>query len=158
MIPIDTPSSTPISRTNSRQYSLRLDTSDALLYTSPDTDSDSDIDFDDQETVRDGASDFGISDSCRYSAGDEWDTVAVDEYSYRNVRDTIQRKWIAFAYGEQPWRDDKVFVFGPEGETGERSKVIFEGRRRRELWENTLEPLGHQLVSKVGLELSRGPG
>ena len=120
--------------------------------------SDSDIDFSDQETVRDGASDFGISESCRYNGGDEWETVAVDEYSYRNVRDTIQRKWIAFAHGEQPWRDDKVFVFGPEGETGERSKVIFEGRRRRELWENTFEPLGHQLVSKVGLELSRGPG
>ncbi|KAF6747191.1 EstA protein [Ephemerocybe angulata] len=88
----------------------------------------------------------------------DWETTAVTEYSYNNVRDAIQGKWLAFAYGDMPWREDKVFVFGPEGETGERSTVIFEGRRRKELWKSALEPLGHQVVSKVGLELSRGPG
>jgi hypothetical protein len=47
---------------------------------------------------------------------DEWMTAAVDEYSYARVRDTIQECWISFAYGEAPWREDKVFVFGPEGD------------------------------------------
>lgn len=44
MIPTDTPPSSPVSRTNSRQPSLRLDTSDALLCSPPDADSDSDVD------------------------------------------------------------------------------------------------------------------
>jgi len=88
---------------------------------------------------------------------EEWDTYTVDPFSYARVRDTIQEKWIAFANGEAPWNEDKVFVFGPEGETGERSMCIFEGRRRRQLWKEVFEPLGMQLVQKVGVELSRGP-
>jgi len=55
---------------------------------------------------------------------DEWLTTAVDEYSYARIRDTLQDRWITFANGLVPWRDDKVFVFGPEGETGERSKIF----------------------------------
>lgn len=88
---------------------------------------------------------------------DEWLTTAVDEYSYARIRDTLQDRWISFANAEVPWRDDKVFVFGPEGETGERSKDIFDGRRRNRLWQEALEPLGFQYVQKVGVELSRGP-
>ncbi|KAJ3547176.1 hypothetical protein NMY22_g1754 [Coprinellus aureogranulatus] len=131
-----------------------------LLNVSPPGDDGNTDDEDDRMLMReDGSgSDLSISELSRYSGADEWETVAVDEYSYKTVRDAIQSKWIAFAYGQQPWRDDKVFVFGPEGETGERSQAIFEGRRRRELWKNTFEHLGHQLVSKVGVELSRGPG
>lgn len=87
---------------------------------------------------------------------DEWRVPSVDEWSYARVRDTIQERWIAFANGEAPWNEDKVFVFGPEGETGERSSWIFEGRRRKQVWKEALEPLG-PLVQKVGLELSRGP-
>ncbi|KAG5641988.1 hypothetical protein DXG03_003817 [Asterophora parasitica] len=87
---------------------------------------------------------------------DDWTATVVDEWSYRRVRDTMQERWISFAHGEAPWREDKVFVFGPEGETGERSGLIFEGRRRKEVWKEALEPLGMQLVQKVGLELSRG--
>lgn len=89
--------------------------------------------------------------------GDEWLTTAVDEYSYTRVRDAIQERWISFAHGEAPWREDKVFVFGPEGETGERSMEIFDGRRRKKMWKEALEPLGHTLVQKFGVELSRGP-
>lgn len=88
---------------------------------------------------------------------DEWLTTAVDEYSYARIRDTLQDRWISFANGAAPWRDDKVFVFGPEGETGERSKDIFDGRRRKRMWQEAFEPLGFQHVQKVGVELSRGP-
>ncbi|RDB27475.1 Lipase 3 [Hypsizygus marmoreus] len=88
---------------------------------------------------------------------EEWTTTVVDEWAYARVRDTMQERWISFAHGEAPWKEDKVFVFGPEGETGERSSCIFEGRRRKEMWREALEPLGMQLVQKVGMELSRGP-
>lgn len=87
----------------------------------------------------------------------EWETAVVDEFAYAKVRDTMQDKWVAFAHGEAPWREDKIFVFGPEGETGERSASIFDGRRRRHAWRECLEPLGHAIVQKVGVELSRGP-
>lgn len=88
---------------------------------------------------------------------EDWVTCVVDEWSYRRVRDAMQEKWISFAHGEAPWREDRFYVFGPEGETGERSNYIFEGRRRKEVWKDALEPLGMQLVQKVGVELSRGP-
>lgn len=88
---------------------------------------------------------------------DEWLTTAVDEYSYARIRDTLQDRWISFAHEEVPWRDDKIFVFGPEGETGERSKDIFNGRRRKRMWQEAFEPLGFHHVQKVGVELSRGP-
>lgn len=88
---------------------------------------------------------------------DDWGITPVDAWSYARVRDTIQERWIAFAHGEAPWSEDKVYVFGPEGETGERSSCIFEGRRRKGVWKEALEPLGMQLVQKVGVELSRGP-
>ncbi|KAJ7089265.1 Alpha/Beta hydrolase protein [Mycena belliarum] len=88
---------------------------------------------------------------------DEWMEPPVDEWAYTRVRDAIQERWIAFAHGEEPWRSDKVYVFGPEGEVGERSRQIFESRRRRAVWREALEPLGMQLAQKVGLELSRGP-
>lgn len=97
------------------------------------------------------------SSSILHIDDDEWLTTAVDEYSYARIRDTLQDRWISFANGETPWRDDKVFVFGPEGETGERSKDIFDGRRRKRIWQEAFEPLGFQHVQKVGVELSRGP-
>ncbi|KAF8624905.1 hypothetical protein AX15_005649 [Amanita polypyramis BW_CC] len=87
----------------------------------------------------------------------DWMQPVVDEWSYSRVRDAMQEKWITFAQGEAPWKEDKVFVFGPEGETGERSMSIFEGRRRKQLWREALAPLGPSLVQKIGLELSRGP-
>jgi len=87
----------------------------------------------------------------------EWGMSVVDEYSYARVRDAMQERWLSFAYGEAPWNENNVFVFGPEGETGERSWCIFEGRRRRQTWREALEPLGMNLVQKVGMELSNGP-
>jgi hypothetical protein len=91
------------------------------------------------------------------ASDEEWETYIVDQFSYARVKDAIQEKWIAFAYGESPWNEEKVFVFGPEGETGERSRSIFQGRRRQQLWKQTFEPLGMQLIQKIGAELSRGP-
>ncbi|KAF8217765.1 Alpha/Beta hydrolase protein [Mycena galopus ATCC 62051] len=88
---------------------------------------------------------------------DEWMEPPVDEWAYKRVRDTMQERWIAFANGEEPWNAEKVFVFGPEGEVGERSRHIFDNRRRRSVWTEALEPLGMQLAQKVGMELSRGP-
>lgn len=114
----------------------------------------------------------------------DWLITSVDRFAYLRVRDTMQEKWIAFAYGEEPWtawsghgssqthrQSDpriaapvapypspiKVFIFGPEGETGERGSAIFDGRRRRAVWSEVLEPLGWSLVQKLGVELSRGP-
>jgi len=125
----------------------------------------------------------------------DWLMTTVDQFSYLRVRDTMQEKWIAFAYGEEPWtpwsgrhgssqsqsnhppdlstvvspvvtstvtpppstKPEKVFIFGPEGETGERGSAIFDGRRRRVVWNEVLEPLGWALVQKLGVELSRGP-
>jgi len=88
-----------------------------------------------------------------------WPQPVVDEWSYGRVRDAIQSRWISFAWGERPWDNShgKVFVFGPEGETGERSAGVFEGRRRRKIWEEVLRPLGTALVHKIGHELSNGP-
>jgi hypothetical protein len=88
---------------------------------------------------------------------EQWMTPVVDEWSYSRVRDTIQERWISFAYGQEPWHADKAFVFGPEGETGERSWSIFEGRRRKSVWNSALLPLGLSLAQKVGEELSNGP-
>lgn len=118
---------------------------------SDDTDLDDDLLFDNTD------SDESVSTP---STDDDldWMRPIVDEWSYSRVRDSIQEKWIAFAHGESPWSEGKAFIFGPEGETGERSMSIFEGRRRYHLWQEALEPLGLSLVQKIGLELSRGPG
>lgn len=86
-----------------------------------------------------------------------WELPVVDDWSYCRVRDAVQGRWLAFAYGEAPWREENVYVFGPEGEAGERSRRIFEGRRRTQLWKQALEPLGMQTVQKLGVELSNGP-
>ncbi|EPQ53622.1 alpha/beta-hydrolase [Gloeophyllum trabeum ATCC 11539] len=118
----------------------------------PSSFSDSDDEDEDVEMMSASAS----SGSGSYDDPD-WGMSVVDEYSYARVRDAVQERWIAFAYGEAPWNEDNVFVFGPEGETGERSWCIFEGRRRRQTWREALEPLGMSLVQKVGLELSNGP-
>jgi len=104
------------------------------------------------------ASDDEADEFCSaFDMDDQWMTPVVDEWSYSRVRDTIQERWISFAYGHEPWHDDKAFVFGPEGETGERSWSIFEGRRRKNVWTSALLPLGLSLAQKVGEELSNGP-
>lgn len=87
----------------------------------------------------------------------QWMTPVVDQWTYSRVKCTIQERWISFAHGHKPWNNDKVFVFGPEGETGERSWSIFEGRRRTSAWKSALSPLGLSMVQKVGEELSKGP-
>ncbi|PBK80557.1 alpha/beta-hydrolase [Armillaria gallica] len=107
--------------------------------------------FDDVDEDSDDSVVISDEDGC------SWMQPCVDQWSYTRVRDTMQERWIAFAYGEAPWNDEKVFVFGPEGESGERSACIFDGRRRRQVWKEAFEPLGMQVVHKVGLELSRGP-
>lgn len=87
----------------------------------------------------------------------QWMTPVVDQWTYGRVKNTMQERWISFAHGHEPWKHDKVYVFGPEGETGERSWSIFEGRRRTSMWQSALAPLGLSLVQKVGEELSNGP-
>ncbi|KAI0027670.1 carboxylesterase, partial [Vararia minispora EC-137] len=89
---------------------------------------------------------------------DAWNTPVVDLRTYERVRDAMQGRWLAFAHGvPAPWGADKVYVFGPEGETGERRLDIFAGRRRTEVWTNVFEPLGRDVVLKIGTELSNGP-
>ena len=112
-----------------------------------DDDDDDDVAFD-NSAFDDGAT--GCSDDGELA-------VSVDQYQYAAVRDALHTRWLAFAYGQTPWARDKVFVFGPEGEAGERGSNIFEGRRRTEAWRAALEPLGGAIVQKVGLELANGP-
>ncbi|KZT10231.1 carboxylesterase [Laetiporus sulphureus 93-53] len=110
-------------------------------------------DSDDAEAS--SSSDSDVSTDSGYF--EDWGVPAVDTYAYTRVRDAVQERWITFAYGESPWREDKVYVFGPEGEVGERSMSIFQGRRRTQLWKEALEPLGMPIVQKVGTELCNGP-
>ena len=112
---------------------------------------DDDVPFDNSAFVDDGGGSSSDDDE-----GGEL-TTSVDQYQYANVRDALHTRWLAFAHGQTPWARDKVFVFGPEGEAGERGSNIFEGRRRTEAWRAALEPLGPALVQKVGLELANGP-
>ncbi|RDX46108.1 carboxylesterase [Lentinus brumalis] len=95
--------------------------------------------------------------TCAYEYDAEWAMPVVDDWTYARVRNAMQERWLAFAYGEAPWREDRVFVFGPEGETGERSMSIFNARRRTGVWREALEPLGVSLVQKLGVELCNGP-
>jgi len=81
----------------------------------------------------------------------------VDRYCYAHVRDAVQERWLAFASGEEPWDAERVYVFGPEGECGARSRAVFAGRRRTRIWEDALAPLGAELVMKLGMELANGP-
>jgi carboxylesterase type B len=111
-------------------------------------------DVDDEDSYELRSNGYGFVPECEDS---DWDLRVVDHFSYTRVKDAMQERWIAFAHGESPWSEDKFFVFGPEGETGERSESIFEGRRSRHLWKEAFEPLGLQMVQKLGAELSRGP-
>ncbi|PCH44837.1 carboxylesterase [Wolfiporia cocos MD-104 SS10] len=111
--------------------------------------------FDDvDDDVDTGACSDGSTDS---GFVDDWGAPVVDEYAYTRVRDAVQERWLAFAHGEAPWREDRVFVFGPEGEVGERGLNIFAGRRRTQAWKEAFAPLGMALVQKVGAELCNGP-
>ena len=107
----------------------------------------SDVDSDEEESYNSPFSDDG----------DMWSMTTVDEFSYSRVRDTMQERWLAFAYGEAPWDENKLFVFGPEGEAGERSVGVLDGRRRTRVFKEVLAPLGMELVQKIATELSRGP-
>ena len=67
--------------------------------------------------------------------------VTTMTYQYMNVRDTLHTRWLVFTHSQTPWAHD-VFMFGPEGEAGERRSDIFECRCRTEPWPATLEPVG----------------
>jgi len=107
----------------------------------------------DQNSDEGSGSEFGTDSGY----ADDWAMPVVDDWTYARVRNAVQERWLAFAHGEAPWVEDKVYVFGPEGEVGERSYSIFRSRRRTQAWRDALEPLGMQLVQKVGTELSNGP-
>jgi carboxylesterase type B len=81
----------------------------------------------------------------------------VDRYCYAHVRDAVQERWLSYAAGEEPWEPERVYVFGPEGDCGARSRAVFTGRRRTRVWEEALAPLGAELVMKLGAELANGP-
>ena len=87
----------------------------------------------------------------------EWALPVVDDWTYARVRDAVQERWLAFAHGDAPWRADRAFVLGPEGEAGERSARIFCARRRTAVWREALAPLGLPVVQKIGAELCNGP-
>ncbi|KAI0000647.1 Alpha/Beta hydrolase protein [Russula compacta] len=117
-----------------------------------DDDDDNDDDDDDDVPFDNSAFDDGAG-----SEDGELAPSSVDQCQYTAVRDVLQARWLAFAYGQAPWPREKVFVFGPEGEAGERGANIFESRRRTAAWGEAFEPLGRALVQKVGHELGNGP-
>ncbi|KAI0654924.1 carboxylesterase [Cubamyces menziesii] len=98
-----------------------------------------------------------MADASGYDYDADWAMPVVDDWTFARVRNAIQERWLAFAYGEAPWREDKVYVFGPEGEVGERSMRIFHARRHTQVWKEALEPLGMEVVQKLGAELCNGP-
>ena len=114
-----------------------------------------DVDDEDEPMPSRPSSEDGQAPCAYYDA--DWAMPVVDDWTYARVRNAVQERWLAFAHGDAPWRADRVYVFGPEGEVGERSMSIFAGRRRVEMWKEALEPLGMQLVQKIGIELSNGP-
>ncbi|KAF8581288.1 alpha/beta-hydrolase [Ramaria rubella] len=80
------------------------------------------------------------------------------EYNAERVRRAIQDRWIAFAYGERPWSQDKLYVFGPEGEIGERDlERELSSRRRMVEWREAFAALTPEMVHKVAVELGNGP-
>ena len=93
----------------------------------------------------------------KYEFDADWAMPVVDDWTYARVRNAVQERWLAFAHGDAPWRADRVYVFGPEGEVCERSTRIFHARRRTEVWRAALAPLGLPLVQKLGAELCNGP-
>ena len=115
----------------------------------------SDVDDEDEPMPSRPSSEDGQAPCAYYDA--DWAMPVVDDWTYARVRNAVQERWLAFAYGEAPWREDRVFVFGPEGETGERSMSIFHARRKTQVWKEALEPLGLGLVQKLGAELCNGP-
>jgi hypothetical protein len=123
----------------------------------PDTFFPDHFDVDDDDDDDDLPFDNSAFDDRASSDGDGELAPLVDQYQYTAVRDALQSRWLAFAHGQVPWARDKVFVFGPEGEAGERGANIFDGRRRTAAWRMAFEPLGARVVQKVGLELGNGP-
>ena len=119
-----------------------------------DVDDDDDDDDDDDRPFDNSAFE---DDAGSGSEDGELALSSVDQHQYTAVRDALQARWLAFAYGQAPWPREKVFVFGPEGEAGERGANILESRRRTAAWGEAFEPLGRALVQKVGLELGNGP-
>jgi carboxylesterase type B len=85
-----------------------------------DDDEDDDIPFDNSAFEDDASSD-----------DDNLLSSTIDQYQYTAVRDALQSRWLTFAYGAAPWSQDKVFVFGPEGEAGERGSNIVDDVLRR---------------------------
>ena len=49
---------------------------------------------------------------------DQWAMAIVAEFSYARVRDVIQERWIAFAYGEAPWNENKFLLLARKGKQG----------------------------------------
>jgi hypothetical protein len=88
---------------------------------------------------------YGSDSSCS-----GWTQPVVDELMYARVRDAIQERWITFAHGERPWDNShgKVYVFGPEGETGERSAGIFFGQAASKDMGGCVEAFGHDACTK----------
>ncbi|KAF8506291.1 carboxylesterase [Hysterangium stoloniferum] len=101
-------------------------------------------------------SDLGDSDSDGFDS----DYFGSSDFAYNATRvcRAMQERWIAFAHGEHPWSPEKLYVFGPEGEIGERHlEDELSVRRRLCEWRQTLEMLPPELVHKLAIELSNGP-
>ncbi|KAI0824855.1 carboxylesterase [Trametes gibbosa] len=114
-------------------------------------------DSDDECPITKASTCVDDDDGPGYDYDADWAMPVVDDWTYARVRNAIQERWLAFAHGRAPWRAEGVYVFGPEGEVGERSTKIFQARRRAQVWKEALDPLGMEIVQKLGVELCNGP-
>lgn len=71
-----------------------------------------------------------------------------NEEHEHNIQNSMQEKWIKFAYGEQPWRRSSVYRFGPQGEGKEIQQEELKSRRRVQAWV-ALQNLSLEEQSKI---------
>jgi hypothetical protein len=85
----------------------------------------------------------------------------VDRWTLAHVREALQATLLSFAHGKEPWAPQaasgRVYVFGPEGECGERGKAVFDGRRRVGMWSAAFRGIEGEVLSRLAGEVEAGP-
>lgn len=71
------------------------------------------------------------------------------------VGQRIRQAWIDFAYGEDPWSEEKTFAFGPFGTSGELTDGEYRFRRRVHCYEK-LQETDPKIYQEVNAKLAGG--
>jgi carboxylesterase type B len=68
------------------------------------------------------------------------------------IQDAIQRSWITFANGGEPWDGKKTRLFGPGGKVADVSREeVLRGIRRGKAWESLDTLTGNELLGLTGI-------